>query len=103
MLGSDFNIFFSQEELLEITSRKASKGIGLLHLCESFGIVKEEVLAFGNAPNDLDMLRVAGYSAAPSNSFPEVLQEADEVIPPPEEEGVARFLAHNFLLERSNG
>jgi hydroxymethylpyrimidine pyrophosphatase-like HAD family hydrolase len=47
------------------------------------------VVAFGDMPNDLPMLRFAGRGVAVANAHPEVLAEADEVAPGNDDDGVA--------------
>ena len=55
---------------------------------------QEQVVAFGDAPNDLPTLRWAGLGIAVANAHPAVLAEADDVAPSNEDDGVA------VLLER---
>jgi Cof subfamily protein (haloacid dehalogenase superfamily) len=97
LLGNKYHIFFSQKELLEITSKQASKGIALEFICSRWKIDPKNVLSIGNAPNDISMFSFSGYSAAPSDAFPEVLEIVDQIIGPSPEDGVAKFLEEIFL------
>lgn len=56
------------------------KGEALRILKESFGIEAAEVVAVGDAMNDLPMLEEAGLSVAMEKSHPTVLRRADRVI-----------------------
>jgi hydroxymethylpyrimidine pyrophosphatase-like HAD family hydrolase len=53
------------------------------------GIARERVVAIGDAPNDLDMIKYAGMGVAVGNSFEQVKAEADLIAPSNDEEGVA--------------
>ncbi len=85
-------VTFSLPEFLEVVDATVSKGAALAFVCEAAGILPSEVIAAGDAPNDVEMFRYAGLALAPSNAFPEALAEADAIIPPPEENGIARLV-----------
>ena len=80
------------DTLLEMSAAGVSKGSSLAVLCESLGIAATEVMAFGDMPNDLPMLRWAGRSVAVANAHPDVLAAASEVTSSCDEDGVARVL-----------
>ena len=71
---------------------------GCLALCADLGIGPDEVIAFGDMPNDIPMLSWAGRSWAMADAHPTVVEVADEVAPGHEEDGVARVLAGVFDL-----
>ncbi|MGH3928807.1 MAG: HAD family hydrolase, partial [Pseudonocardiaceae bacterium] len=54
------------------------------------------VLAFGDMPNDLAMLRWAGWGVAMANAHPAVLAVADEITAPNFEDGLALVLERWF-------
>jgi Cof subfamily protein (haloacid dehalogenase superfamily) len=89
-------VTFSLPEFLEVVDASASKGAALAFVCEALGILPSEVIAAGDAPNDVEMFRYAGLALAPRNAFPEALAEADGVIRPPEDDGIAE-LVERFL------
>jgi hypothetical protein len=86
----------STDTLLEISAAGVSKASGLARVCERLGVVGSEVLAFGDMPNDLPMLRWAGHGVAVANAHPDVLAAADEVTAANDEAGVARVLERVF-------
>ncbi len=49
----------------------------------------DEVIAFGDNLNDLEMLAWAGHGVAMGNALPEVIAVADEVAPTNNDEGIA--------------
>jgi Cof subfamily protein (haloacid dehalogenase superfamily) len=86
----------STDGLLEISASGVSKASGLAALAEEHGITADEVVAFGDMPNDLPMLSWAGLGVAVANAHPEVLAVADEVTASNDDDGVARVLARWF-------
>ncbi|MEW1749356.1 HAD hydrolase family protein [Streptomyces angustmyceticus] len=63
----------SPTALLEISGPGVSKAGTLARCCAERGISPEEVVAFGDMPNDIEMLTWAGTSYAMANAHPDVL------------------------------
>lgn len=82
---------------MEINSALAGKGNGLLALGKILGISREEVMACGDAENDWDMLKKAGFSVVMENGNEATRKLADFVTRSNEEEGVAWAL-EQFVL-----
>lgn len=74
---------------LEITAPGADKGTALAFLCGRLGIAPEEVMAFGDADNDLGMLSWAGRSFAMANGTDAAKAAAKAVTGANYEAGVA--------------
>ncbi len=86
------------DHLMEISAAGVTKGGALADLCERLGVAAEDVVAFGDMPNDLEMLTWAGSSYAVANGHESVLAAADHVAPRNTEDGVAVTLARVFGL-----
>ena len=84
---------------VEIGGLEGTKSKGLRFLCDRWGIDPARILAFGDADNDIDMLRFAGLGVAVGGMTEEVRAAADEVAPPASEDGVASFIGE--LLRRN--
>src|SRR6476660_5657343 len=69
----------SADSLLEIAAAGVSKASALTRVCAERGIASDEVVAFGDMPNDLPMLRWAGHAVAVANAHADLLAAADEV------------------------
>ena len=82
--------------LIEVSLAGISKGSVIDGLAQEWGIGPEHAIAFGDQPNDLDMLRWAGWGVAMENADPAVKAEADEVAPHHDEDGVAQVLERWF-------
>ena len=83
---------------VEIGGLEGTKSKALQFLCERWGIQQDRVLAFGDADNDIDMLRFAGRGVVVGGMTGEVREAADEVVPGVDEDGVARYVEN--LLKR---
>ena len=66
-------------------------------LSELSGIGIEDIVAFGDDSNDVEMLKLCGIGVAVANAVPEALEAAGEVTFPNDEDGVARWLIENCL------
>ncbi len=77
---------------VEIGGLQGTKSEALAFLCERWGIDSRRVLAFGDADNDVDMLRFVGRGVAVGPMTEEVRGAADEVVPGVEEDGVALYV-----------
>lgn len=66
----------SPTALVEISALGVSKASTLALCCAERGITADEVVAFGDMPNDIEMLSWAGRSYAMGNAHPDVLAAA---------------------------
>jgi len=89
-------LVFSEPEFLEVLPSGMSKADGLLRACRVLGIRPEQVAAFGDGPNDSDMLMRAGIGVAVANARPEVKAAADIVAPFAGSKGVIWALQQIF-------
>ncbi|MFD8971947.1 Cof-type HAD-IIB family hydrolase [Streptomyces sp. NPDC059593] len=79
----------SPTALLEVSARDVSKASTLARCCAERGIAAEEVAAFGDMPNDIEMLSWAGRSYAMGNAHPDVIAAASGRTVGNNEDGVA--------------
>ncbi|MGH3765745.1 MAG: HAD family hydrolase [Pseudonocardiaceae bacterium] len=82
--------------LIEISAPGITKGAGLARLAGEWGIAPADVLAVGDMPNDLSMLRWAGHGVAMANAHPALLEAADEITAGNYEDGLALVLERWF-------
>ncbi|MDT0328999.1 HAD family hydrolase [Nocardiopsis lambiniae] len=80
--------------LLELSASGVDKGSTLAMVCERWGVSAEEVVAFGDMPNDLPALTWAGAGYAMASGHPGLLDPGLglRVAPPAHEHGVARVV-----------
>lgn len=86
----------SHDGLLEISATGITKATTLAKVAEQLGVPAEDVVAFGDMPNDLPMLAWAGTAYAMANAHPEVLAAVDNVAPDHDDDGVAQVLEQLF-------
>ncbi|MGW0009187.1 HAD family hydrolase [Streptomyces tendae] len=79
----------SPSALLEISGPDVSKASTLALCCAERGISHEEVVAFGDMPNDVEMLTWAGRSYAMGNAHPDVVAAASGRTVANNDDGVA--------------
>lgn len=77
---------------IEANAKNAKKGLALIALAEMLGIAPEEVMAFGDGSNDIDMLKRAGVGVAMDNSQESVKEAADYITDSNDEDGVAKAI-----------
>jgi Cof subfamily protein (haloacid dehalogenase superfamily) len=84
--------------LVEMSAAGVTKASTLAMLCDELGISADQVVAFGDMPNDLAMLEWAGTSYAMANAHHSVLRLAARTAPSNREDGVAAVLEELFGL-----
>ncbi|KUO08696.1 hydrolase [Streptomyces sp. DSM 15324] len=89
----------SPSALLEISGPDVSKASTLALCCAERGISHEEVVAFGDMPNDVEMLTWAGRSFAMGNAHPDVIAAASGQTVANNEDGVA-VVIERLIAER---
>jgi hypothetical protein len=78
---------------IEICPPGVDKATGLAVVVTALGVDPDDVLVFGDMPNDLPMFAWAGFGrVAVANAHPAVLAAADELTGSNDDDGVARFL-----------
>jgi Cof subfamily protein (haloacid dehalogenase superfamily) len=96
-VGLQGDITFSTNNgLIEVVPLGISKASGVEAVARPLGITAADVVAFGDMPNDIPMLRWAGIGVAMGNANPEVIEAADEVALPNIDDGLARVLERWF-------
>ncbi|NPV71604.1 MAG: HAD family phosphatase [Firmicutes bacterium] len=75
--------------LLEFMNPRASKGAALAWVAAAYGVVREEVVAFGDSQNDVSMFENAGLAVAMGNASDAARQAAHVVCEDCDSDGVA--------------
>jgi Cof subfamily protein (haloacid dehalogenase superfamily) len=97
VIGDDADLTFSHPRgLVEVSPPSVTKATGLAEVAQRHGVPAADVVAFGDMPNDLEMLRWAGHGVAMGNAHPALLEVADEVTASNGEDGLALVLERWF-------
>lgn len=81
---------------IDLISRGVNKGTALTWLCEKLSVESQEVMAFGDASNDIEMLHFAGTGVAMGNATPAVKTAADIVIGENKDGAVLKYIAETL-------
>lgn len=91
-----YHIVRSQPHILEFLDHDMDKAVGLKTLLGHFGWTFENLMTFGDAENDLGMLKAAQVGVSMANGTDAVKAVANEVTLSNEEDGVAAFTENYF-------
>jgi hypothetical protein len=83
--------------MVEILPPGVSKGSALKLLTKDLRIAPENVLAMGDAENDIEMLQFAGVGVAMGHADAKVKEAADDIAPTNDEDGVAVMIEKYVL------
>jgi len=93
IVGDRADITYSTNNgLIEVSAPGVTKAAGLAMLAERLSTHPDDIMAFGDMPNDISMLKMAGHGVAMKNAHPQALAAADEITASNSEDGVARVL-----------
>ncbi len=92
LLEKEIISVFSDPHFLEISPKGINKAESLHFLAQNLGLSKNDIVAFGDQENDIDMLKYSGTAIAMQNAQPIVKEIADMITGTNDENGVAQFL-----------
>ncbi|KAA2216406.1 Cof-type HAD-IIB family hydrolase [Maribacter flavus] len=95
--GKEINVYRSNDTLIEISPKSVSKLTAIQKLLRT-GELLEDVIAFGDNYNDLEMLSNVGWGVAVSNGREEVKQIAKFVTASNTDDGVAKYIEQHLLI-----
>ena len=79
---------------INVVTQTGGKAVGLAKACERYGISREEIMAFGDGGNDVDMLEYAGIGVAMGNGGEDAKAAANHVTTDINQDGVYNALKH---------
>lgn len=85
---------YTENYFIEICEASVSKASAILKLKEMYEI--DEVVAFGDNVNDVEMLELSDRCYVPENGLPQIKKMADVVIEENSSDSVARFIAEDY-------
>ena len=88
----EFYVVRSQKYLVEVLTKGVNKAFGLEKLAQKLNIQPSEIVAIGDAANDIEMLEYAGLAIAMGNASKEVKAIADIVTDTNENNGVIKAI-----------
>ena len=89
----------SESYYIELAAGSVSKASALQALTQTLHITPENIIAFGDGANDIELLAYAGHGVAMKNSAPSLLEAADAVTLSNDEDGVAHAIQRYALAQ----
>lgn len=86
----------SQAMIMEFLPKQVDKHVGLQALLDHFGDDFSNLMAFGDADNDLGMIKAASQGIVMANGLPEVKAAATALTDSNDEDGVATYCERYF-------
>jgi len=97
VIGDAADLTYSHPRgLVEVSPARVTKATGLAEVADRLGVAAADVIAFGDMPNDLEMLRWAGHGVAMGNAHPALREVADETTASNADDGLALVLERWF-------
>lgn len=96
--ASKVDITMSNANCLDIVTKNSTKGLGLTLLAEKLNISLDEIMAFGDAGNDVHMLETVGHPVIMDNALSYLKEKFDNIALSNDKDGVATYLEKFFKL-----
>jgi Cof subfamily protein (haloacid dehalogenase superfamily) len=86
--GEEVTVLRTDDNLIQVMDRRVSKATALQIVARHYGVPLGQVMAIGDAPNDVGMLQVSGVAVAMDNAHKLVKKVAHWVAPSNNDHGV---------------
>jgi 5-amino-6-(5-phospho-D-ribitylamino)uracil phosphatase len=97
--SKDVSIVRTDENLIQLMHKTVSKAGAMKLVAAEYSIPLQNILAIGDAPNDLGMLQTAGHAVAMDNADPRLKEIAHWIAPSNNDHGVYAALQRYGLVE----
>ncbi|WP_068472837.1 Cof-type HAD-IIB family hydrolase [Saccharicrinis aurantiacus] len=94
---TDLSVAISKPFFLEVMPKGIDKAASIQRLGERLNIKQEEIIAVGNAGNDLTMVEYAGLGVWVDNVTPELRDKGDAIVSSNNDDGVAEVVEQYIL------
>ena len=96
---TDLSVSRSKPFFLEVMPKGIDKAASLDMLAKKLGYTSEQIIAVGNAGNDLSMIQYAGVGVWVDNVTPELRHLADYIVASNNNDGVAEVVERFILIK----
>lgn len=97
LINKNYRGFCTWETCFEYVPASVSKSKGIKEIANIHGFELENVLAFGDADNDLEMLRDCGIGVCMENGLDSAKAISDYITSSNDNDGIAKFIEENIL------
>lgn len=98
-ISKDIYITSSVAQLIEISHKDAGKHSGLCFIKDHLNLSRQQIAAFGDGDNDVDLLLAAGIGIAMENASPKCKSAANAITKRHDEDGVAWGIKHILHID----
>ena len=95
--GTQLHVYRSNDTLIEMSPKSVSK-LSAIQLLLRPGQSLNEVIAFGDNYNDMEMIQSVGYGVAMGNARKEVKAIAQDIALKNTEDGLAHWIQQNLIF-----
>ncbi|NGC78320.1 HAD family phosphatase [Lactobacillus reuteri] len=95
-LKAHYHAVQSQPMIMEFLPKKLNKAVGLKALLDHFGDDFSNLMSFGDADNDLEMIKAAAQGIVMENGLPNVKVAATAITDTNDNDGVAKYCERYF-------
>ena len=99
-LKNTASVTHSLPHFCEVTALYAQKHIALQYIAQIKRVDASQIIAIGDGPGDIGMIKWAGLGVAVKDAHPMLLNVANKIIPGPENNGVADFISR--IIKENN-
>lgn len=96
-LNPEFDALMVGRGWSEIMPKRVTKGEALIEYAAAMGIKPEEIMAFGDAENDISMISRVGHGVAMENAMDTLKAVAKDTAKRNDEDGVAHYILDNLF------
>lgn len=95
----DIRTWGGPSPILEVVAKGIQKATGVAHIADYLNVKQDDVIAFGDENNDLEMLAYAGWGVAMKNGTPQAKAAANDITNfTNAEDGLAQYLTDYLSL-----
>jgi 5-amino-6-(5-phospho-D-ribitylamino)uracil phosphatase len=98
--AKDIAILISDDYLIQLVHKQVDKANALQLVAKQYNVPRQQVMAIGDADNDLGMVQWAGLGVAMENGWDRLKQIADIIAPTNDDDGVAKILKKYVLNKK---
>lgn len=91
--------FFTADDLYEYVDPNINKGFGIKKLAKHYGVPLSSIMAFGDAPNDKEMVELVGTGVCMANGSEETKSVANYVTELTNDESAVGHFINSHILE----
>lgn len=94
----DLHVQASWKNGFFISNRGVNKYKSIIELADRLNVKNEEIIAFGDGENDIEMIKNVGFGVAMGNGIPKIKKIAQDIAPDVNDFGVISYLKNKGLI-----